>query len=126
MANIENIVKVMNFHALLRVDKSKKFAEKYFELTDTVALNTNKLFDFSFAIHNDEYNGQILQKSQFDVAEEFYQANPASNGKPYETVFCTVVMNEGYTLSDLFQSVICSFYANGTFFISRFPPACAG
>jgi F0F1-type ATP synthase gamma subunit len=31
MANIENIVKVMNFHALLRVDKSKKFAEKYFE-----------------------------------------------------------------------------------------------
>ncbi|MEG2379199.1 MAG: F0F1 ATP synthase subunit gamma [Bacilli bacterium] len=32
MANIENIVKVMNFHALLRVDKSKKKAEKYYEL----------------------------------------------------------------------------------------------
>lgn len=97
--------------------KSFFTAEKYFELTDTVALNTNELFDFSFAIHNDEYNGQILQKSQFDVAEEFYQANPASNGKPYETVFCTVVMNEGYTLSDLFQSEEISSLLDGNFYI---------
>lgn len=32
MANIENIVKVMNFHSLLRVDKSKKKAEMFLNL----------------------------------------------------------------------------------------------
>lgn len=32
MANIENIVKVMNFHSLLRVDKSKRKAEMFFNL----------------------------------------------------------------------------------------------
>ena len=29
MAKIKNVVKVMNFHALLNVDKSRKKAEKY-------------------------------------------------------------------------------------------------
>lgn len=41
MANVENIVKVMNFHSLLRVDKAKRTAEKYFvvetELTNMIA-----------------------------------------------------------------------------------------
>ena len=29
MAKIKNVVKVMNFHALLSVDKSRRKAEKY-------------------------------------------------------------------------------------------------
>ncbi|MBR1390850.1 MAG: F0F1 ATP synthase subunit gamma [Lachnospiraceae bacterium] len=35
--NVKNIVKVMNFHALLRVDKSRKIAKKYAYLGDAVA-----------------------------------------------------------------------------------------
>lgn len=35
--NVKNIVKVMNFHSLLRVDKSRKSAKKYAYLGDTVA-----------------------------------------------------------------------------------------
>lgn len=45
MAKIKNIVKVMNFHALLRVDSAKKKAEKYFvlqeELSELIAEITN-------------------------------------------------------------------------------------
>ena len=32
MTNIKNVVKVMNFHSLLRVDKAKKKADKFREL----------------------------------------------------------------------------------------------
>ena len=34
MANIKNIVKVMNFHSLVRVDKAKKEAKKFFGVED--------------------------------------------------------------------------------------------
>ena len=51
--NVKNIVKVMNFHSLLRVDKSRKSAKKYAYLGDTVAEmidnivnNRNILLDF--------------------------------------------------------------------------------
>jgi hypothetical protein len=51
--NVKNIVKVMNFHSLLRVDKSRKSAKKYAYLGDTVAdmidnivNNRNILLDF--------------------------------------------------------------------------------
>ena len=52
--NIKNIVKVMNFHSLLRVDKARKEAEKYFimeeelrYMIDNVANNRNFLLDKS-------------------------------------------------------------------------------
>ena len=51
--NVKNIVKVMNFHSLLRVDKSRKAAKKYAYLGDTVAdmidnivNNRNIMLDF--------------------------------------------------------------------------------
>lgn len=34
--NVKNLVNVMNFHALLRVDKAKREAEKYFEMEKTL------------------------------------------------------------------------------------------
>lgn len=37
MAKVKNIVKVMNFHALLRVDSAKKKAEKYFLLQEEMS-----------------------------------------------------------------------------------------
>ena len=43
MANIRNIVKVMNFHSLVRVDKAKKNSEKYFIIE-------NELKDFIYKI----------------------------------------------------------------------------
>lgn len=36
MAKIRNVVKVMNFHALLRVDTAKKKADKYFLMEDEI------------------------------------------------------------------------------------------
>lgn len=49
---IKNIVKVMNFHSLLRVDKARKTAEKYFlyensltEFADNILNNRNLLLD---------------------------------------------------------------------------------
>lgn len=52
--NIKNIVKVMNFHSLLRVDKARKEAEKYFimeeelrYMIDNIANNRNFLLDKS-------------------------------------------------------------------------------
>lgn len=36
MAKIKNVVKVMNFHALLRVDSAKKQADKYFKISDEI------------------------------------------------------------------------------------------
>ena len=37
MASVENIVKVMNFHSLIRVDKAKREAAKYFNVGDELA-----------------------------------------------------------------------------------------
>ncbi len=52
--NIKNVVKVMNFHSLLRVERSRKAAKKYAYLGDTVAdmidnivNNRNIVLDFA-------------------------------------------------------------------------------
>ena len=53
--NVKNVVKVMNFHSLLRVDRSRKSAKKYAYLGDTVSEmidnivnNRNIILDYKF------------------------------------------------------------------------------
>ena len=61
MTSIKNIVKVMNFHSLIRVDKAKKQASKYFEferditkLLYIVANNRNLKLDKKMLVENPE------------------------------------------------------------------------
>ena len=61
MANIKNIVKVMNFHSLIRVENAKKQAKKYFEfekeLTNilyNVVNNRNLKLDKKIMIQNND------------------------------------------------------------------------
>lgn len=58
--NIKNVVKVMNFHSLLRVDRSRKTAKTYAYLGDTVSEmidnivnNRNIMLDYKFFRVND-------------------------------------------------------------------------
>lgn len=58
--NIKNVVKVMNFHSLLRVDRSRKTAKTYAYLDDTVSEmidnivnNRNIMLDYKFFRVND-------------------------------------------------------------------------
>ena len=65
MANIENIVKVMNFHALLRVDKSKKYAEKFFGFEQQLnkvmcEIYFNKNLKFDKKISFEKEDGDIV------------------------------------------------------------------
>ncbi len=53
--NVKNVVKVMNFHSLLRVDKSRKAAKKYAyldstvaEMIDNIVNNRNIMLDYKF------------------------------------------------------------------------------
>lgn len=62
---LKNVVKVMNFHSLLRVDKSRKAAKKYAYLDDTVAEmidnivnNRNIMLDYKF-FHVDKNNPEL-------------------------------------------------------------------
>ena len=71
MANVENIVKIMNFHSLLRVDKAKRKAEKYFavekELTTMISqilYNRNLNIDL-----------KILDEADTGVTLNFYLGN---------------------------------------------------
>lgn len=45
MASIENVVKVMNFHSLIRVDKAKKEASKYFSVEDELIKLLYQIYD---------------------------------------------------------------------------------
>lgn len=92
-------------------------AEKYFEMTGETELNTEGCFDFSFAIHNAQTNKNPMKPSQFDASVNYYENNPASNGQRFERVFCTVVMNEGYSLSDFYQSEEIKTLLDGNFYI---------
>ena len=65
MANIKNIVKVMNFHSLVRVDKAKREAKKYFGVEDElckilyqITNNTNLKLDKKILLQNE--NGITL------------------------------------------------------------------
>lgn len=65
MANIKNIVQVMNFHSLIRVDKAKREANKYFGVEDeinrllySITNNKNLKLDKKLLLTND--NGDIL------------------------------------------------------------------
>ena len=64
MAEIKNIVKVMNFHSLLRIDKSKAKAEKYFaieqQLDDMMyEILYNKNLNLDKKIIKENPNGEI-------------------------------------------------------------------
>ena len=59
MANIKNIVKVMNFHSLVRVDRSKREASKFFGVEDELCKmlyqimnNTNLKLDKKILLEN--------------------------------------------------------------------------
>lgn len=65
MANIKNIVKVMNFHSLVRVDKAKRDAEKFFNvdleldrLLYQIVNNVNLKLDKKIMLANP--NGKII------------------------------------------------------------------
>lgn len=65
MAKIKNIVKVMNFHSLLRVDSAKKKAEKYFLLQDEIGamisvIVNNKNFFIDKRIVKPKENGKKI------------------------------------------------------------------
>ena len=45
MANIKNVVKVMNFHSLLRVDKAKRKADNYKALEEEILSFMNKVLN---------------------------------------------------------------------------------
>lgn len=65
MANIKNIVKVMNFHSLVRVEKSKREANKFFGVEEELSRmlykiinNTNLRLDKKILVENS--NGIVL------------------------------------------------------------------
>ena len=65
MSSIKNIVKVMNFHSLIRVDKAKQEAAKYFEFEKditkvlyTVVNNRNLKLDKKMMLENP--NGIVI------------------------------------------------------------------
>ena len=91
-------------------------ADKYYELTGDELTNTNGLFDLPYAVA-DEENDFVMQVSALDEAEKFYQTELTSNGNAYELVFCSVVLNEGYTVSDFFQSEEIASLLDGNFYV---------
>ena len=63
--NIKNVVKVMNFHSLLRVDRSRKSAKKYAYLGDTVAdmidnIVNNRNIALDFTVLNVKKDAPVL------------------------------------------------------------------
>ena len=61
MANIKNIVQVMNFHSLVRVDKAKREAKKFFGVEDElckmlyqITNNTNLKLDKKILLENSD------------------------------------------------------------------------
>jgi len=65
MANVENIVKIMNFHSLVRIEKSKEEAEKHFaveqQLTNMIAqILYNKNLNIDKKIIRENQKGMIL------------------------------------------------------------------
>ncbi len=61
MASIKNIVKVMNFHSLIRVDKAREVAEEYFEIEQEltkmmykIIYNKNLVLDKKILVSNNK------------------------------------------------------------------------
>lgn len=71
MANVENIVKIMNFHSLLRVDKAKRKAEKYFEVEKELAIMMSQIL-YNRNLNLDE---KILVENERGVSLNFYLGN---------------------------------------------------
>ena len=64
MSSVKNIVKVMNFHSLIRVDKAKKKAAKFNEVEEKQELLENIKEDIE---EDDEIEGENLEE---DIEEE--------------------------------------------------------
>ena len=63
MANIKNIVQVMNFHSLIRVDKAKREANKYFGVEDEInRLETDKEVEITYSATYNKITKKITRK----------------------------------------------------------------
>lgn len=97
--------------------QNKYTAEKLCEMTGKAALNTNGLFDFSYSIHNSQADEDKITRSEFVAAENHFESASSNNENPLELVFCTVIMNDGYTLSDFYNCEEIKPLLNGNYYI---------
>ena len=71
MSSIKNVVKVMNFHSLLRVDKARKKAEKYLSVGEEITkILTEILYNKNFVLDK-----QILMPDKTKPILDIYIAN---------------------------------------------------
>ena len=71
MANVENIVKVMKFHSLVRVDKAKRKAEKYLKIgNELVEMITEILYNKNFNLDK-----KILKSNEKGIDLNIYIGN---------------------------------------------------
>lgn len=71
MANVENIVKVMKFHSLVRVDKAKRKAEKYLKIgKELVEMISEILYNKNFNLDK-----KILNSNEKGIELNIYVAN---------------------------------------------------
>ena len=76
MSSIKNVVKVMNFHSLLRVDKARKKAEKYLSVGEEITkiltdIDNYKIIIGSKIVYKDNKTVLKLEKDLFN--QEFTQ-----------------------------------------------------
>lgn len=71
MSNIKNVVRVMNFHALLRVDKAKKKADSYKELETELMDSMNAILNN----RNLNLDKKIINSKKDGVVINFYIGN---------------------------------------------------
>ena len=71
MSSIKNVVKVMNFHSLLRVDKARKKAEKYLSVGEEITkILTEILYNKNLVLDK-----QILMPDKTKPILDIYIAN---------------------------------------------------
>jgi F-type H+-transporting ATPase subunit gamma len=132
---IRSVVKVMNFYSLLRVDSSKKKAEKYFgyeqsvrEFIDNILNNKNLILDKKMIQMNDKgkelniyiandkgfcgsFNSNINEVLKADSAnDKIIIGKKIAKGKSYENVLLAMTKDEYFSNSEsitqlMFESI---------------------
>ena len=71
MENIRNVVEVMNFHSLLRIDKSKRKADNYKSLEEEITTFMSQILNNK----NLNLDAKLLTANKNGVVITFYIAN---------------------------------------------------
>ena len=113
--NFYNVYKLEYYN--IYEHKNHIVIDDYTELTNQDYIDCSEYFDFPEEMCNNTSKKSKLDIAKFNIISEKYEKNLGTDYQPHALVFCSIVLEDGYSMSDFFNSEHFKNISDGNFYI---------